>query len=86
MSYEITAKKATASTQVTREVWDDSTLSEPITDVFARLEREHQAFQALPPEEQERLRAEQREREAIAKAERTCEHCGCDPDEHGDRS
>ena len=41
------------------------------------------AFNALPPQEKARLSAEREERHAREKAERTCPHCGCDPDEHG---
>lgn len=45
--------------------------------------RAQEEFDALPQAEQDRLCAEAAERRAIEKAERTCEHCGCDPDEHG---
>lgn len=45
--------------------------------------RAQEAFNALPPEEQRRIRAEAEARQAAEKAERTCPHCGCDPDEHG---
>lgn len=37
----------------------------------------------MTPEEQAKATAEHEERLAREKAERTCPHCGCDPDEHG---
>lgn len=39
---------------------------------------------ALTPEQRAAEDAEWEERRAREKAERTCPHCGCDPDEHGD--
>jgi hypothetical protein len=47
--------------------------------MMAMLAEKERAFNALPPEEQERIRAEEK---AAYEAQR-CEHCGCQPDEHG---
>lgn len=66
---------------ISPELLDDAL--PPFSEMLARLQEEQRQFLALPPGEQKRILAERAAAEAAAKAERTCSHCGCDPDEHG---
>lgn len=65
------------------ELVEDSMILPPGVNIFEHLAEQERQFAALPLEEQKRLRAEREAERAAAKAERTCPHCGCDPDEHG---
>jgi hypothetical protein len=82
-----------------RPSWDDSAPYEvkklgvwvPVSDEQLRQieedireAREAEArWNAMTPAEREQARAEADARREAEKAARTCEHCGCDPDEHG---
>lgn len=68
---------------VSRELVEDSMILPPGVNIFDWMAERERRFKALPPEEQARILAECEAERAAAKAERTCPHCGCDPDEHG---
>ena len=73
---EITVRQMRVYMPVTQEALDDAL---PPWDVMMeRIEENARAFAALPPEEQERIKAE---KAAAYEAER-CTECGCHPDEH----
>lgn len=80
---KIQAKKLTYHAPITQELLDDSAMTETFAEIAERLERERVAFDALPPSEQARILAERKAKAEAEKLARTCEHCGCDPDEHG---
>lgn len=54
-----------------------------LLEILERGEQEQAAFEALPAEEQARILAEREAEREAARLARTCEHCGCDPEEHG---
>lgn len=81
MADEIEVKKYSHFLHVAREEMDDRLPS--FVDMLKGLEEEQRRFNALPAEEQARILAERAAADTAAKAERTCPHCGCDPDEHG---
>jgi len=81
---QIEVKAMTCHVTMTREQIEDSTFLPPGVSLFEYLAEQERQFNALPPEEQARILAEQEAERAAAKAARTCPHCGCDPDEHGD--
>lgn len=83
MADPIEIKQMTYHMPITREVVEDSSFLPPGVSIFDHLAEQERQFAALPPEEQARILAENEERRAREKAERTCPHCGCDPDEHG---
>lgn len=80
---QIEIKVMTGPMLVTQELIDDSMILPPGVNIFDHLAEQRRQFEALPIEEQQRILAEDEERRAREKAERTCPHCGCDPDEHG---
>lgn len=80
---EIEIKVMTGPILMTQELVEDSMILPPGINIFDHLAEQERQFKALPLEEQARILAEREAAEAAAKAERTCPHCGCDPDEHG---
>lgn len=74
---ELTAHKATAYMQTTPELLDDS------IELWQAMQAQQARWEAMTPEERRQERAERELQAALAKAARTCQHCGCDPDEHG---
>lgn len=72
----IRVQSMTAYMPVTQEMVDDAL--PPFDVIMQRMEENARAFAALPPEEQERIKAE---KAAAYEAER-CAECGCHPDEH----
>lgn len=63
----------------TQEQLDDV----PRFNLIEWMEREEARWAALTPEQRAAEKAEREARQAAEKAARSCEHCGCDPDEHG---
>jgi hypothetical protein len=58
-----------------------------VGEMLDRFEEHRRWFDALPPAEQARVRAEQTRAAEVRAAEREaerCPHCGCHPDEHAD--
>lgn len=75
---EITVRKYSAVIQLPQEAIDDhNAMVEGM-----RQERERRA--GLTQAEHDAEDQAWDERRAAEKAARTCQHCGCDPDEHGD--
>lgn len=83
MSEPVDIKVMTYHIPMSREAVEDSMILPPGVNIFEHLAEQQRQFAALPLEEQARLLAEREAERAAAKAERTCPHCGCDPDEHG---
>lgn len=81
---QIEVKAMSYHANITRELAEDSSFLPPGVSLFEWLDEQQTKFDALPAEEQARILAEDEQRRAREKAERTCPHCGCDPDEHGD--
>jgi hypothetical protein len=66
-----------------QEILDDMAAWPTLEEIQQRFEQEQAAFEALPPEEQARILRQRAEEQEAARLARTCEHCGCDPEEHG---
>lgn len=82
----IEVHKMVAMMPISSEALADQLLP-PVGEVLRKMEEHRRWFEALPPEEQARVRAEQAaeaERLHAAREAERCPTCSCHPDEHGD--
>jgi hypothetical protein len=81
---EITVRKMSwPMPPLSQEAIDDMAGMPNLFELMEQWEAEAAAFRALPVEEQARILAEQAAKAEAERLERTCPHCGCDPQEHG---
>lgn len=76
-------KKRVEYVHLSDEQREDLKAMPTFEQVRQAIEADQRRFNALSAEEQQRELAEDAARREAERLARTCEHCGCDPDEHG---